>query len=282
MLKKLAIRLGLIVIGGVLLFFICYFLSYKIAANQYKIKSASQSAAQRTEVPSVTAAPVSEPDVTEAPVTAAPEEETEPPVSYDMSRLAEPREISMPEDETWSLVLINQFYKIKSGYEPFVEQVMPDSAVYLDQRVAEAYRAMYEAALSDGIELTLSAGYIAPDRQARMFEKQVKAYTDQGVPEETAQARAAFFVMPSGCSESNYGLSVDIGWPEDDFANTPAYGWLQRNAALFGFVERYTAQKTEITHFHPEPWHWRYVGVEAAKAMVENNQCLEEYVGRVN
>ena len=272
MAKKISLHLALILFTGAVLFALTYFISYKVTANRYELEVA----ATTTQSP----APVTE--ETQPETTTASPAPTEPAVPYDATRLADPQSIDMPEDDAWSLVLVNQFYRIKAGYEPFVEQVLEDSAVYLDRRVSQAFQEMYAAALADGVELTLSSGYITPDRQARQFEKQVKIYTDQGVPEEEAKARAAFFVLPAYCSESNYGLAVDIGWPEADFSKSPAYGWLQKNAARFGFIERYTAQKTEITHFHPEPWHWRYVGAEAAAKMLEQDQCLEEFVGRVN
>ena len=283
MAKKICLHLVLILIAGGVIFTLTYFISYRLTANRYKTETTPPS---RTAEAETNAADETQGDETtaaaETEVSAQEPEEAEDAVPYDATRLAEPRSVAMPEDDAWSLVLVNQFYRIRAGYEPFVEQVMEDSAVYLDQRVAEAFRAMYAAAMADGIELTLSAGYVTPDRQGRLFDKQVEVYADQGVPAEEAKARAAFFVLPAYCSESNYGLSVDIGWPEDDFAKSPAYGWLQQNAAKFGFVERYTADKTEITHFHPEPWHWRYVGAQSAAEMVEKNQCLEEYVGKVN
>lgn len=266
----------LILIAGVIVFLLSYVVSYKITVNKYKVASAAEETTDWLEND------VSEATSAAGAATNEEEEETEPPVPYDATKLAEPRTIEMPEDEMWALVVVNQFYTINASYEPFVEQVLPDSAVYLDQRVAKAFRTMYNAALADGIELTLSAGYITPDRQSRRFNKQVQAYMEQGLDKETAKAHAAFIILPAGCSESNYGLAVDIGWPEDDFAKSPAYAWLRSNAAKYGFIERYTAEKVDVTHFHAEPWHWRYVGAAAAQEMVENDLCLEEYRKRVN
>ncbi len=276
MAKKIGLHTVLILIAGVLVFLLSYIVSYKITVNKYKVDSAAEETTDwlANDVSEATsAADITEPEE---------EEETEPPVPYDATKLAEPRTINMPENDTWSLVVVNQFYTITPGYEPFVEQVLPDSGVYLDERVAKAFRTMYTAALADGIELTLSAGYITPDRQTRKFNKQVQAYMEQGLDQETAKAHAAFIVLPAGCSESNYGLAVDIGWQEDDFAESPVYAWLRANAAKYGFIERYTEEKVDVTHFHAEPWHWRYVGSAAAQEMVAENLCLEEYRNRVN
>ena len=57
-----------------------------------------------------------------------------------------------------------------------------------------------------------------------------------------------------------------------------AWRWLHENAWKYGFIQRYPADKTEITHVINEPWHYRYVGKEAAQIMTENNWCLEEYL----
>jgi D-alanyl-D-alanine carboxypeptidase len=42
---------------------------------------------------------------------------------------------------------------------------------------------------------------------------------------------------------------------------------------------RYPKEKQNITKVIYEPWHWRYVGVKAAKAMKQSGLVLEEYLG---
>lgn len=272
MLKKIIANLILTAILSAAVFFAARFVAYKVTVNSAKVDADDHGADW-----------VGEPSGEENSFTAAATTEPEDPVpALDLTGeaplLPEPEEIEMPDDATWALVLINRFYRIKEGYEPEVAQVLENSAVYLDARVADAFRVMYSAALADGIELTLSAGYVTPERQERKFTKLVKAYMETGLDEAAARARAALTVMPAYCSESNYGLSVDIGWPEADFADSPTYGWLRQNAARFGFTERYPADKTAVTLFHAEPWHWRYVGDRAALEMREKGLCLEEFV----
>lgn len=53
---------------------------------------------------------------------------------------------------------------------------------------------------------------------------------------------------------------------------------IEREAVQFGLIKRYQAEKEDITGFKEEDWHFRYVGIEHAKAMYESNMCLEEYV----
>jgi len=60
------------------------------------------------------------------------------------------------------------------------------------------------------------------------------------------------------------------------------YAWLADNAWKYGFILRYPEDKTEITKADYEPWHYRYVGKEAAKEIYESGLCLEEYIGMMN
>ena len=99
--------------------------------------------------------------------------------------------------------------------------------------------------------------------------------------EEEAKQSAAKRVEPAGCSETGAGLSVDVISASAGFSSTNEYKWLVANAHNFGFILRYPEDKTEITGMIYQPWHWRYVGIEAATEMKEQNLCLEEYLGAV-
>jgi D-alanyl-D-alanine carboxypeptidase len=50
------------------------------------------------------------------------------------------------------------------------------------------------------------------------------------------------------------------------------------HCAEYGFILRYPADKTEITGVMYEPWHFRYVGVDAATYIMENDLCFEEFL----
>ena len=211
-------------------------------------------------------------------------ESTEIPTaaSTSLTALPVPTVINMPTDDSWCHVVINIFYQMNETYEPMVAPADDRGEIVLDERVAEAYKQMAAAASADGVKLTLASGYVAPSRQQRLYDKQVETLMNGGLSQVEAALKAAYTVLPPRCSEANYGLSVDIGWTEDDFASSPAYVWLRANAAKYGFVERYTADKEQITHFRASPWHWRYVGADAAQYMREYNVSLEEYAGKVN
>ena len=78
--------------------------------------------------------------------------------------------------------------------------------------------------------------------------------------------------------EHELGLSVDINAESSGASQDAVYEWLDENAYKYGFIKRYPADKTDITGIDNEPWHYRYVGYEAAKEMKEQNLCLEEYL----
>ena len=99
--------------------------------------------------------------------------------------------------------------------------------------------------------------------------------------EEAKQAASARIDDP-GASESGAGLSVDIIGTSSDFDKTKEYKWLTANAYKYGFVLRYPEEKFAITGVRARPWHWRYVGVDAATEMKTQNLCLEEYLEKKN
>ena len=70
---------------------------------------------------------------------------------------------------------------------------------------------------------------------------------------------------------------MDIN-PEKDEDKDALYEWLDNNAYKYGFIKRYPEDKSDITGIGYEPWHYRYVGKEAAAQMKHKNMCLEEYL----
>ncbi len=181
----------------------------------------------------------------------------------------------------WRMILVNRDYILPDGYMPTLENAVEDgySDVKLDYRVAPYYNEMYQAALEDGVELVPISGYRSVERQTRNFENKIQKYIDDGYSEIEATQMAATIILPPGTSEHNAGLAMDICSLYESFESTEEFEWLSENAADYGFILRYPEDKQDITKIIYEPWHWRYVGVEAAKAMKASGQCLEEYLG---
>ncbi|MDY4254577.1 MAG: M15 family metallopeptidase [Oscillospiraceae bacterium] len=266
------------VIISVILIAAAFSVSYKLTLSSERKKLAEN--ALRFAQPVAGDLLISEAAATEPPT--EPADEQSPTAAEAADRLPDPIIVNMPSDDTWSLVMLNKYYKMNDTYEPHLDECLENTSVYLDKRVAEKFIEMYNAALESGVTLTPASGYVSPDRQKRSFDKQVEVFVADGYTEEKAESLASFTVLPVGCSEHNYGLAVDIGHRSADFADTPAYAWLKEHAAEYGFIERYVSEKEKVTHFNAAPWHWRYVGTAAAKEMNGKGVCLEEYVGRVN
>ena len=81
-----------------------------------------------------------------------------------------------------------------------------------------------------------------------------------------------------GRSEHQLGLAVDINGDELHSSNDEVYSWLAENAYKYGFILRYPEGKSDITGIEYEPWHYRYVGKEAAAEIFSRSICLEEYL----
>jgi D-alanyl-D-alanine carboxypeptidase len=189
--------------------------------------------------------------------------------------------------DEWYLLLVNRDFSLPADYKP-ATAVCVD--VYqekreLDARVAPHYREMYYAALRDGAELIPYSGYRRISTQKTNFENKISYWRGKGYSQAEAVHLAAQSILPPGCSEHEAGLSMDITRPgvwdvREDFEDSKEFAWLQKHAASYGFTLRYPKNKTEVTQIRYEPWHWRYVGVEAAQAMKKSGQCLEEYLKR--
>ena len=181
----------------------------------------------------------------------------------------------------WKMLLVNRDYILPDDYEVTLAPCItndPDS-LKLDYRVAPHYNEMYLAALEDGVELTPVSGYRSVERQKRNFENKIQKYVSEGYGKVEATQMAATIILPPGTSEHNAGLAMDICSLYESFENTEEFRWLNENAADYGFILRYPKDKQDVTKIIYEPWHWRYVGVDVAKAMKASGQCFEEYLG---
>lgn len=217
---------------------------------------------------------------TEAETIAAPEPTTAkaPPVSLPQSTDSTPVTV-LPDGDNWELTLVNLQYRLPEEYQPTLKAAVEGSSVQLDERVAPFYAEMYAAAKADGCTLTPYSGYRTYARQQENFDRKVAYYVSQGLSEAEATAQTQTRILPAGASEHNMGFSMDIVSASADFISTKEFSWLTAHAYEYGFILRYPENKTEITGVMYEPWHWRFVGREAATAMQKSGQCLEEYLG---
>ena len=188
------------------------------------------------------------------------------------------RIIVNPEQDLWNLVVVNMGREIPYGYKPVLDEIL-STGYYMDERVVPFYEQMYNDAKKEGIILTPYSGYRSYERQERNYKNLTEQYMSQySLSREEAARKAATVILPPGTSEHNLGLAMDICNTKDSFADTKEYKWLTENAHKYGFILRYTEDKTDITGIVDEPWHWRFVGTEYAVDIKNSGLCLEEYL----
>lgn len=229
-------------------------------------------------------------ETTEAPVTESKAEQTEAPTeAASVSEYAyayagfSPKLAEINEDK-WYLMLVNRDYILPDNYTVKTAKTVIDiyggyDRGYLDYRVAPHFIEMYNAALEDGLKLSPLSGYRSVERQKNNFENLIRDYMNKGYSKAQATVLASEIILPPSTSEHNAGLAMDILSLEVSFENSDEFAWLQEHAADYGFILRYPKDKQKITKITYEPWHWRYVGVKAAKEMKASGECLEEYLG---
>lgn len=181
------------------------------------------------------------------------------------------------------LVVANKERNLPADYVPD-DLVIPDVPFPFEEDVpkktmrkeaAEALEQLFRKAEADGLELFAQSGYRSYERQEAIF-----AYNAAQRGEEEANKVSAH----PGQSEHQTGLSMDVTSPDvqyelvEAFADTEEGKWLEAHAHEFGFIIRYPKGKEEITGYSYEPWHLRYVGIEHAKELKENDIVLEEYL----
>lgn len=180
----------------------------------------------------------------------------------------------------WRLVLVNKQHPIPEDYS-FNLGVIKGS-MQCDERIISDLLAMLQAAKVDGINLAICSPYRNLDRQEMLFEKKIKLYMGQGYSYMEAYKTASLAVTIPGASEHQIGLALDIFSDtytslDEGFGETAAGKWLAEHSCEYGFVLRYPEGKEYITSIEYEPWHFRYVGKEAATIMTQENICLEEF-----
>ena len=188
-------------------------------------------------------------------------------------------EISFDSDD-WKLVLVNKQHPIPEDYE--FELGTISGSMKCDERVISPLVEMLRAAKDDGVNLIVCSPYRDIDRQTMLFGNKVDRYMDGGMSYMDAYNLASQAVTVPGSSEHQIGLAVDIitdGYStlDEGFGETAAGKWLAENSAQYGFILRYPAGKEEITSIEYEPWHFRYVGTDAASVITDNGICLEEF-----
>lgn len=178
----------------------------------------------------------------------------------------------------WNLILVNKDHSVPRNYD--VELTTLSNGKKVDSRIYPSLQAMFNDARAAGLNLFVREGYRTKNEQKNIMKSRIETYRQKGYSSREAIKLAKEYVAKPGTSEHELGLAVDIN-ASNSRMQDKVYNWLQNHSWRYGFILRYPPDKTDITGVSNEPWHFRYVGKDAAKTMKENNWCLEEYVEKM-
>ncbi len=182
--------------------------------------------------------------------------------------------------DDWKLLLVNRSNYIPADYK--IELTELSNGEKVDARIYPELQEMFNAARAEGLGLYVAAGYRTTEKQRQLLDEKIEAYQNEGRSEAEAKELAEQWVAVPGTSEHQLGLAVDINADTSKSSSEEVYQWLAQHGHTYGFINRYPPDKTEITHIINEPWHYRYVGKEAAKEIYSLGVCLEEYLDMAN
>lgn len=159
---------------------------------------------------------------------------------------------------------VDRFRGIDPGYVPTDLVEIPfgyeSGRTYrLRKEAATALETMIRRARRAGVSLVVVSAYRSYATQRRIYLGKLKR---SGWLQDT--------VAKPGHSEHQLGTTVDLNGPDEStllrvsFGETPEGQWLREHAPAFGFALSYTEFNSGVTGYAPEPWHYRYYGVEKA------------------
>jgi len=171
-----------------------------------------------------------------------------------------------------NLVLVNKYYYLDKSFVPSnLVNTKGCGKKQLVQEAATAFNSMCQVMTDLGMNLTTTTAYRSYDFQAYLYDYYLS---------KDSQAVVDLTSARPGHSEHQTGLVVDIvkySTTRETFIGSDEYNWLIANAYKYGFALRYGSDKTDVTGYSYEAWHYRYVGAEVATFMHDHNLTLDEY-----
>ena len=211
-------------------------------------------------------------------------------VNLDAVATPEPTEDIWPEiDITLNqYTLVNDNNPLSSAFKPDVAKISTTNYMMFDVAALPYLEALIEDMADHGFSVYVGGAYRSYSYQAQLFNGKasqiaygfgVTDYMDPRYQEAAEEARK--ITMFPGCSEHQLGLAVDLmdkAYSQLIYSNMDQdfFEYLDSICADYGFIKRYPTRKLLLTGWD-EPWHYRYVGVEAATFIMENGLCYEEF-----
>ena len=174
-----------------------------------------------------------------------------------------------------SYILVNKYYYAGKNYIPdnleTIDEKYARSGMKLVNYAKDAYEKMVKDAKKENLSIIAMSSY-------RSYIYQVNLYNEY-VELDGKDAADSYSARPE-YSEHQTGLAVDVYNGKEDYTNfekTEEFKWMEKNAYKYGFILRFPKDKTDLTGYVYESWHYRYVGTKIASYMKKNNLCYEEY-----
>lgn len=179
------------------------------------------------------------------------------------------------------LILVNGDNALPDGYSPnlmYTESKKEQVAVILYDDLVM----MLRDAKNSGYTYWIASGYRNEAEQQQLVDDHINDYIRQGISFKEAEDKTYRVLEKSGHSEHHTGLAIDFLSSDNlnmDESQESCKGniWMRENCYKYGFILRYPKGKENITNINYEPWHFRYVGREAAEFMYKNDLSLEEF-----
>ena len=192
----------------------------------------------------------------------------------------EPAKPSAADNEL--LTLVNPWNELPEDWQ--VDLVTLSNGLQIDRRCYDALQEMMDACREAGYEPLICSAYRTQETQQDLFNNKVAKLEAEGKSHDEAVQEAGTVVAVPGTSEHQLGLTVDVVDVNnqnltEEQEKTPTQKWLMANSWRYGFIHRYPNSKSDITGIIYEPWHYRYVGKDAAQEIFNQGITLEEYLG---
>ena len=183
------------------------------------------------------------------------------------------------------LTLVNKKHKLPENWLEKIELISAKNSqgreFLVEKEALEHFNALRSKLLEQGIDIELDSTYRSVERQKELWAEFEETY---------GRAYCEKYVAVPGYSEHHTGLAIDVclikdGRVIDDndemIAEVEIFSKIHTLLSDYGFILRYMKGKEDITEYSYEPWHFRYVGIKAAKKIYQKGITLEEYLGNV-
>ncbi len=183
------------------------------------------------------------------------------------------------------LILVNAEHAIRDSYDPSLRRICR-GRLQASERIYSSLTKMLSDAGEQGYQFWIASAYRSKEKQQSLINEDVSRGMRNGLSHRQALEQTYQETMPAGYSEHQTGLALDIlcsGNTKMDISQIeePGNRWLRENCSRYGFILRYPENKSAITGVSFEPWHFRYVGKEAAEYMQKEGITLEEFWERM-